>query len=94
LAKQSSLSQQQSLLAANRAELERIYSVTTGLTEAQLERGVLLEKENKALQKNIDALSEVSKTIEDQNNKGKWSGGHTRMTSVFQPRKDRRYTSK
>jgi hypothetical protein len=67
LAKQSSLSQQQSLLAANRAELERIYSVTTGLTEAQLERGVLLEKENKALQKNIDALSEVSKTIKDQN---------------------------
>jgi len=32
--------------------------------------------------------------IEDQNSKGKWSGGHTRMTSIFQPRKDRRYTAK
>ena len=31
-------------------------------------------------------------TIEDQNNKGKWSGGHNRLTSIFQPRKDRRYT--
>lgn len=34
------------------------------------------------------------KTIMDQNSKGKWSGGHTRMTSVFQPRKDRRFTAK
>lgn len=33
-------------------------------------------------------------TIADQNNKGKWSGGHNRMTSIFQPRKDRRYTAK
>jgi hypothetical protein len=33
-------------------------------------------------------------TIEDQNNKGKWSGGHTRLTSIFQPRKDRRYTAR
>ena len=32
--------------------------------------------------------------IADQNNKGKWSGGHTRMTSIWQPRKDRRYTAK
>jgi hypothetical protein len=32
--------------------------------------------------------------ITDQNNKGKWSGGHNRMTSIFQPRKDRRYTAK
>lgn len=32
--------------------------------------------------------------ISDQNNKGKWTGGHTRMTSIFQPRKDRRYTAK
>jgi hypothetical protein len=32
--------------------------------------------------------------ISDQNNKGKWNGGHTRMTSIFQPRKDRRYTAK
>jgi hypothetical protein len=34
------------------------------------------------------------KEINDQNNKGKWSGGHTRMTSIFQPRKDRRFTAK
>ena len=33
-------------------------------------------------------------TIEDQNSKGKWSGGHNRLTSIFQPRKDRRYTAK
>ena len=32
--------------------------------------------------------------IAEQNNKGKWSGGHTRLTSIFQPRKDRRYTSR
>lgn len=30
-------------------------------------------------------------TVEDQNNKGKWSGGHTRLTSIFQPRISRRY---
>ena len=33
-------------------------------------------------------------TVEDQNNKGKWSGGNTRLTSIFQPRKDRRYTAR
>lgn len=32
--------------------------------------------------------------VNDQNNKGKWSGGNTRMTSIFQPRKDRRFTAK
>ena len=32
--------------------------------------------------------------VEDQNSKGKWSGGHTRLTSIFQPRKDRRFTAK
>ena len=32
--------------------------------------------------------------VEDQNNKGKWSGGHTRLTSIFQPRKDRMYAVK
>ena len=30
-------------------------------------------------------------TIEDQNSKGKWSGGHNKLTSVFQPRRDRRF---
>ena len=33
-------------------------------------------------------------TVEDQNNKGKWSGGHTRLTSIFQPRRDQRYTTR
>ena len=33
-------------------------------------------------------------TVEDQNNKGKWSGGHTRMTSIWQPRQNRRMTAK
>jgi hypothetical protein len=39
-------------------------------------------------------FEEAVLTIGDQNSKGKWSGGHTRMTSIFQPRKDRRYTAK
>lgn len=33
-------------------------------------------------------------TVEDQNNLGKWSGGHTRMTSVWQPRQYRQYNIK
>ena len=33
-------------------------------------------------------------TVEDQNNKGKWSGGHNRLTSIFQPRRDRRFTAR
>jgi len=33
-------------------------------------------------------------TVEDQNNKGKWEGGHNRLTSIFQPRKDRRYSAR
>jgi len=41
-------------------------------------------------QKAIDAW----KTVEDQNNLGKWSGGHTRLTSIFQPRRDRSYSVK
>ena len=32
-------------------------------------------------------------TIEDQNNKGKWSGGHTKLTSIWQPRTDRRFST-
>ena len=32
--------------------------------------------------------------VEDQNNKGKWSGGHTRLTSVWQPRQYRQYNIK
>jgi len=41
-------------------------------------------------QKAIDAW----KTVEDQNSLGKWSGGHTRLTSIFQPRRDRQYAVK
>lgn len=33
-------------------------------------------------------------TVENQNNLGKWNGGHTRMTSIFQPRRDRQYAVK
>ncbi|HET8687310.1 MAG TPA: hypothetical protein VFM18_11700 [Methanosarcina sp.] len=33
-------------------------------------------------------------TIEDQNNKGKWSGGHNRLQSIWQPRTARRYSMK
>jgi hypothetical protein len=39
-------------------------------------------------------LDDATGTIEDQNSKGKWSGGHNRMTSIFQPRQDRRFTAK
>jgi hypothetical protein len=37
-----------------------------------------------------DAWNQVT----DQNNKGKWSGGHTRFTSVWQPRIYRQYNIK
>lgn len=33
-------------------------------------------------------------TVMDQNNLGKWSGGHTRLTSVWQPRQYRQYNIK
>ena len=33
-------------------------------------------------------------TVEDQNSLGKWSGGHTRLTSVWQPRQYRQYNIK
>jgi len=32
--------------------------------------------------------------VEDQNNLGKWSGGHTKLTSVWQPRQYRQYNIK
>jgi hypothetical protein len=41
-------------------------------------------------QKFIDAW----KTVEDQNSLGKWSGGHTRLTSIFQPRRAQQYSVK
>ena len=39
-------------------------------------------------------FDEAWKTVEDQNNLGKWSGGHTRLTSVWQPRQYRQYNIK
>lgn len=37
---------------------------------------------------------EAWNVVEDQNNLGKWSGGHTRFTSVWQPRQYRQYNIK
>jgi hypothetical protein len=37
---------------------------------------------------------EAWKTVNNQNNLGKWSGGHTRLTSIFQPRQQRSYAVK
>ena len=34
------------------------------------------------------------KTVEDQNSLGKWSGGHTKLTSVFQPRRQWNYATR
>jgi len=39
-------------------------------------------------------FNEAWQTVEDQNNLGKWSGGHTRLTSVWQPRQYRQYNIK
>lgn len=39
-------------------------------------------------------FTDATNTVEDQNNLGKWSGGHTRLTSVWQPRQYRQYNIK
>jgi len=39
-------------------------------------------------------FADAMNTVEDQNNLGKWSGGHTRLTSVWQPRQYRQYNIK
>lgn len=39
-------------------------------------------------------FTEAWNIVEDQNNLGKWSGGHTRLTSVWQPRQYRQYNIK
>jgi hypothetical protein len=39
-------------------------------------------------------FDEAWKTVNNQNNLGKWSGGNTRMTSIFQPRTWRQYSVK
>jgi hypothetical protein len=39
-------------------------------------------------------FQEAWNIVEDQNNKGKWSGGHNKLTSVFQPRRNQRYSTR
>ena len=39
-------------------------------------------------------FKEAWNVVNDQNNLGKWSGGHTRLTSVWQPRQYRQYSIK
>ena len=39
-------------------------------------------------------FKEAWNVVEDQNNLGKWSGGHTRLTSIWQPRQYRQYNIK
>jgi hypothetical protein len=42
----------------------------------------------------LDKFNSAWMTVENQNNLGKWNGGNTRLTSVFQPRKDQMYSVK
>ena len=42
----------------------------------------------------LEEFTNAWNTVTNQNNLGKWSGGHTRMTSIFQPRRDRQYAVK
>jgi len=39
-------------------------------------------------------FDEAWRTVNNQNNLGKWSGGHTRLTSIFQPRRWFQYAVK
>ena len=39
-------------------------------------------------------FQQASLTVTDQNNLGKWSGGHTRLSSIWQPRQYRQYSIK
>jgi len=39
-------------------------------------------------------FQEAWNIVEDQNNKGKWSGGHNKLTSVFQPRREQRMSTR
>ena len=39
-------------------------------------------------------FKEAFDVVEDQNSLGKWSGGHTRLTSIWQPRQYRQYSIK
>ena len=42
----------------------------------------------------LQKFEDAWKRVEDQNDKGKWSGGHTRLYSVFQPRRATQYNIK
>lgn len=58
-------------------------------------REYYLKRHNEADAAIYDAkFKEAVNTVEDQNNLGKWSGGHTRLTSVWQPRQYRQYNIK
>jgi hypothetical protein len=39
-------------------------------------------------------FDEAWRTVNNQNNLSKWNGGHTRLTSIFQPRTWRQYSVK
>ena len=59
------LEENQAQLKANRAELKQIYAAETAINDALLERGILLEKENALLQKNIASQKRNQKAIDD-----------------------------
>ena len=42
----------------------------------------------------LDKFNSAWTTVENQNNLGKWNGGNTRMTSIFQPRRAMIYAPK
>ena len=59
------LEENQAQLKANRAELKQIYAAETAINDALLERGILLEKENKLLEKNISSQKRNKKAVDD-----------------------------
>lgn len=63
----SSLSDQQAQIAANKAEMEKLWALDTKMNDVQFKRLELLEKETKALEKNAKAIEKNSNSIKDQN---------------------------
>ena len=59
------LEENQAQLKANRAELKQIYAAETAINDTLLERGILLEKENAQLEKNIASQKRNKKAVED-----------------------------
>jgi len=58
-------------------------------------REYYIKRHNEADAAIYDAkFKEAWNVVNDQNNLGKWSGGHTRLTSVWQPRQYRQYNIK